>query len=136
MRTLQRTYLAALALAALAVPPGLAAQAGKIAAIKVTGSRRYAEARIAAATGLHIGDSVGREEIQAAADRLTQLGPFANVRFRFTSAGEKVAAEFQVEDAPTVPVSFDNFPWFTDDELTAALQQAVGRGPGKARGFS
>ncbi len=125
MRTSPRVCLAALALAALAALPGLPAQTGKLAAIKATGSQRYAAAQIVAATGLHVGDSAGREEIQAAADRLAQLGPFSNVRFRFTSAGENVAVEFQVEDAPTVPVSFDNFPWFSDDELTAALQQTV-----------
>ena len=125
IRTSRLACLATLVLAALGTPPALAAQAGRIAAIKVTGSRRYAEAQVVAASGLHAGDTVGREEIQAAADRLSALGVFANVRFRFTSAGESVAVEFQVEDAPTVPVLFDNFPWFADDELTAALRQAV-----------
>ena len=33
--------------------------------------------------------------------------------------------EFVLEDAPAVPVDFDNFPWFTDEELTAALRQSV-----------
>ncbi|HEX2715551.1 MAG TPA: POTRA domain-containing protein, partial [Candidatus Acidoferrales bacterium] len=33
---------------------------------------------------------------------------------------------FQVRDAPATPVSFDNFPWFTDAELADALRQAVG----------
>ena len=113
------------ALAALGTAPELAAQAGRIAAIRVVGSQRYTEAQVAAASGLHLRDTVGREEIQAAADRLSQLGSFASVRFRFTSTGESVAVEFQVEDAPTVPVFFDNFPWFADDELTAALRQAV-----------
>jgi outer membrane protein insertion porin family len=37
-----------------------------------------------------------------------------------------LALEFQVQEAPTVPVSFDNFPWFTDDELASAIRQEVG----------
>src|SRR5712691_13270366 len=113
------------ALAALGTAPEVAAQTGRITAIRVVGSRRYAEAQVAAASGLHLRDTVGREEIQAAADRLSQLGSFASVRFRFTSTGESITVEFQVEDAPTVPVFFDNFPWFADDELTAAIRQAV-----------
>ena len=130
IRPLQLACLAALALVTLRAEPGFAAQAGssakgKIAAIKVTGSHRYPEAQIAAASGLRAGEMAGREEIQAAADRLMQLGPFGSVRFRFTSFGENMTVEFQVEDAPAVPVSFDNFPWFTDAELFDALKQAV-----------
>jgi len=117
--------------------PKLAAQAGsepkgKIAAIKVTGSKRYREAQVVAASGLKVGETVGREELQSAADRLAQLGPFLSARYRFTSSGENITVEFQAEDAPAVPVSFDNFPWFTDAELTEALQRAVGLFDGTA----
>ena len=118
------------ALTALPSAPAFTAQAaasqkGKIAAIKVTGSRRYTEAQIAAASGLHVGDTASREEIQAAADRLVQLGPFSAVQYHFTSSREDITAVFQVQDAPAMPVSFDNFPWFTDAELADALRQAV-----------
>ena len=98
---------------------------GKIAEIRATGSKRYAEADIVAACGLKVGDVVGREELQAAANRLANLGPLSSVRYRFTSKGEDLAVEFQVEDAPTVPVWFDNFPWFTDGELTEGIKHAV-----------
>ncbi len=101
------------------------AQKGRIAEIKFSGSHRYPAEAIAAAIGLHVGDIAGREELQAAADHLAQLGPFTQVNFHFSSRGEALAVEFQVEDAPAVLVSFDNFPWFTDAELTAALKQAV-----------
>ena len=137
IRAFQFACLAALALATLQTAPGIAAQTGssakgKIAAIKATGLRRYTEAQIVAASSLRVGEVVGSEEIQAAADRLVQLGPFSTVRFRFSSLGENVTVEFQVEEAPTVPVSFDNFPWFTDAELTDALKQAVGLFDGTA----
>lgn len=101
------------------------AQQGKVVAVRVVGSQRYAEAQVAAASGLQVGQSVGREEIQAAADRLAQLGPFLRSNYRFASKGEEITVEFQVEDAPTVPLWFDNFPWFTDDELTEALRKEV-----------
>jgi outer membrane protein assembly factor BamA len=98
---------------------------GKIAEVHATGSKRYPEVVIVAASGLKPGDVVGPEELQAAADRLAALGPLANVRYRFTSKGEALNLEFLLDDAPTIPVWFDNFPWFTDEELTAGIKQAV-----------
>lgn len=111
---------------ALGAPPQQNPSAtGKLAAIKVTGSHRYRGADIAAASGLHVGDSVTREEIDAAANRLLQLGPFTSAYYQFTSSAEGLHLEFQLEDASAVPVSFDNFPWFTDAELTDRIKQAV-----------
>lgn len=99
-------------------PPG----AGKLTTITVTGSKRYAEEAIAGATGLALGQEVTRDALQAAADRLSSLGLFENVHFSFRSQQERVEAAFQVQDAPLVPVFFDNFPWFTDQELISAIK--------------
>jgi outer membrane protein insertion porin family len=109
----------------LLAPAVLWAQQGRVVAIKVIGPTRFPAEKIAAASGLKPGDMLGREEIQAAADRLAQLGPFRNVRYRFTTAADGLHVEFQLEDAPAVPVLFDNFPWFADEELAAALREAV-----------
>lgn len=102
-----------------------APQAGKVVGVTVSGSARFPSEQIAAICGLKPGDEVTKEDIQAAADRLAQLGPFLNVSYRFRSRGLDVDIEFQVSDAPLLPVSFDNFPWFTDEELAARLRQAV-----------
>lgn len=116
-----------LGLAFLLVVSAAGAQqpAGTIAAVRVTGSARFTSDQGAAMTGLKPGESVTKDDIQAAADRLAQFGPFQNVRFRFQGRGADVEIEFQVEDAPALPVSFDNFPWFTDEELAAVLQRAL-----------
>jgi len=98
---------------------------GKIAEINVSGSQKYAREQIAEASGLKIGDMAGREEIQAAADRLAQLGVFSNVRYRFSSKGQDLEIEFQLEDAHTYPLYFDNFPWFSDKEITEAIKKDV-----------
>jgi len=125
IRILAFICFAVLTLTVVAATPARSAQTARIASIKVIGSQKYTEAEIAAVSGLKVGDSLGREDIQAGADRLAQLGPFTRVRYRFTSSGEDITVEFQVEDAPAVPVSFDNFPWFTDTELTDLLKQGV-----------
>jgi outer membrane protein insertion porin family len=103
-----------------------APKASKIAAIAITGTRKFTADQIASASGLKIGDVVTTEQIQAAADRLAALGVFSTVNYRFSSKGDTISLEFQVQEAHTVPLSFDDFPWFTDDEIAAALRQQVG----------
>lgn len=98
---------------------------GKLESVKITGSVKYPSEQIAPATGLTPGASITKSDLQNAADRLAALGIFATVQYRFATEDAGVRAEYQVTDAPVLPVWFDNFPWFTDDELTAALKHAV-----------
>ena len=126
--TLQIIFLFCVSL--LAIP--LSAQTSKLAQVKVTGSLKFPEAQIVAASGLTVGDAVSKDDIQAGANRLADLGPFTNVRYRFTSAADTVSVEFTLADAPTVPVLFDNFTLFSDEELTQALKDAVGLFDGTA----
>jgi outer membrane protein insertion porin family len=98
---------------------------GHLASITVLGSSRFRSDEIAAATGLRVGSEINREDLQKAADALAQLGPFASVQYRFSSTDQGVQAEYRVTDAPAVPISFDNFPWFSDGELVGALKDSV-----------
>jgi len=97
----------------------------RLASIAVVGSSRFRSEEIATATGLRVGNEITREDLQKAADALAQLGWFTGVQYRFASGGKGVEAEFRVTDAPAVAVAFDNFPWFTDSELTAAVKGSV-----------
>jgi len=130
----RRPALAALRVAGLiAVAFGLAAvsiaqeQAGtsRLAAVTVIGSKKFTSDQIVAAMGLHAGSQVGRDDLQRAADDLAKTGRFSSVQYRFATGDEGVSAEYQVTDAAAVPVWFDDFPWFTDDELTAALKKSL-----------
>jgi outer membrane protein assembly factor BamA len=109
--------------------PTSASQTGssRLDSITVTGSGRFSSGQIAAITGLHTGagSTVTRDDLQNAANRLSQLGPFATVQYRFATSGTDVKLEFQVTDAPALPVTFDNFPWFSDDEIAQALKTSV-----------
>ncbi|MGH9738582.1 MAG: POTRA domain-containing protein [Candidatus Acidiferrales bacterium] len=96
-----------------------------LASVEVTGSKRFTSAQIAPATGLHAGSQINRADLQQAANALAQLGPFTNVQYRFTTAPTGVVVQFQVADAPVLPVFFDNFPWFTDGQLDAVLNQST-----------
>jgi outer membrane protein assembly factor BamA len=128
MRTLRVSLLAVLACSPLLA--GLAESAAPqssatLEAVIATGSKRWTSEQIAAVSGLRAGQQITKEDFQAAADRLAQLGTFSGVRYRFSSDSDGVKLELQVEDAPALPASFDNFPWFTDEELDHALRKDV-----------
>lgn len=101
------------------------AGAARLASVEITGSSRFHSDEIATAASLRVGADVTRDDLQRAADFLARLGPFATVKYRYADSEAGVRADYQVTDAPAVPVSFDNFPWFTDDEITAALKVSV-----------
>lgn len=133
METLRRYWLAALAAVLLSgAARAQSPPASPLVELAFTGSQRFTAAQLAAASGLHPGQMVTRQDLQAAADRLAATGLFASVRYRFATTASGVRVEFQLADAPTVPVSFDNFPWFTDQELTQALAARLGLFDGTA----
>jgi len=106
-------------------PQGAAQPSAKLAKVSVTGSARFTSDNILAELSLKPGASVTRADLQAAADTLTGLGTFAKVGYRFSSAPDGVSVEYQVADAPGLPVEFDNFPWVSDSDLAGAIKASV-----------
>ncbi len=104
--------------------PATAPATAKVIEVTGEGSQKMNSAQIAAASGLKIGDSVGKDALQAAANRLAQLGVFGAVSYRYESKPDGLHVHFEVKDGSLAPVAYDNFPWFTDDEINAALHQA------------
>jgi len=96
-----------------------------LASIVVSGSTRFRSEDVAAAVGLRLGAEITRDDLQKAANALAQLGVFSSVQYRFGSTEKGVDVQFHVADAPAVPVAFDNFPWFSDAELSAAVKSSV-----------
>ena len=93
--------------------------------VEVTGSTRFPSPQVASASGLRVGESITQAALQAAANRLAQLGTFASVQYRYSTIAAGVKITYEVTDAPEIPIAFDNFPWFTDEELTSALKNSV-----------
>jgi outer membrane protein assembly factor BamA len=94
-------------------------------AVEVTGSSRFSSKQIVEAVGLRAGETINRETLQQAADKLSALGAFLTVRYHFNTGLVGVRVTYEVTDAPGLPVSFDNFPWFSDEELSAVLKSSV-----------
>src|ERR1700731_1606134 len=110
--------------------PALAGAADRfnLARVLVSGSQRYREDDLLRATGLTLNTQVTASDLQNAANRLGNSGAFSSVQFLFKPAiGTKgVEADFQVADADKyLPALFENFVWFTEQELQEAVHQAV-----------
>jgi outer membrane protein assembly factor BamA len=102
------------------------ASARQLIAIKVTGSKRFAEDAIAASTGLQIGTPVGEDDFKKAARRLGDTGAFTEIGYSFTYSSAGTKLEFKVTDADKfVPARFEDFVWFSDDELRRRIREHV-----------
>jgi outer membrane protein insertion porin family len=124
-------FFVALTLRAQA-PAANPAPSSTIASIKITGARKIPADQIVAASGVKSGDVVTAAQIQEATNRLAALGIFSAVNFRYTSKGDAINLEFQVQEAPTYPITFDNFPWLTDAEIGGAIRNRIGLFAGEA----
>ncbi len=104
------------------------AQTGqKIALIETEGLQTLTTETVIATSGLNIGDAFSPEIADAAAERLVNSGLFKKVGYRTRYVGANVTITFQLEElkGQTSPVVFDNFIWFADEELAAAIKREV-----------
>jgi outer membrane protein assembly factor BamA len=103
-------------------PPAAPASTAALLEIRADGLKSLTVPQIAAVSGLQTGAQVGRDELQAAADKLLQSGLFAHVRYNFQSRADGLVVTFHLEEAERIPAYFDNLPWFTDGELNDAIR--------------
>jgi outer membrane protein assembly factor BamA len=96
----------------------------QLIAVKVTGNQHFPENAIVAATGLPMGQPVTEDDFKKAATRLGDYGIFTDVAYSysFSSAGTKLELKV-TEAAKFVPVKFEDFVWFSDDELLNRIQE-------------
>lgn len=115
--------LLAAATARAQTPP---AQSIKLDRIEFKGLDRVKEAEALEKSGLQVGQSVDIDAVEAAANRLLESGLFVNLSYKLKGTTDKSVLTFEViERKWTMPVSFDNFVWFTDDELLAAVRRKL-----------
>jgi outer membrane protein insertion porin family len=107
-------------------PPPTPAPSATISSIKITGTQKFPSDQVIAACGLKAGETVTVQQIQDATNRLATLGIFSAVNYKYTSKGDAITLEFQVQEAPTYPILFDNFPWLTETEIGDAIRSQVG----------
>ncbi len=94
--------------------------------IDFDGLKRVSREEALAASGLQVGQPVSVEIVDAAADKLMNAGLFKNLSYSVRGTNEKATVTFKVEEMTSaMPVVFDNFIWFTDEELTEAVRRKL-----------
>src|SRR5580693_9452512 len=98
----------------------------KLIEVKVTGSKRFTQQEVAAASGLPLGTVAHEEDFKKAARQLGETGAFGVINFTYTYSSAGTRLEFQVTDADKfVPAHFADFVWFTDEGLHQKLHERV-----------
>jgi outer membrane protein assembly factor BamA len=120
-----------LALSTLLVLPGfaVASESGgkaklsyKLISIKVKGLNHFKEDDIITESGLKLGQFAGEDEFKHAAQKLGETGLFTHLTYTYQYSTTGCNLELQVaENDKLVPIIFDNFVWFSDDELVSLL---------------
>jgi outer membrane protein assembly factor BamA len=99
---------------------------GKLAAIHVSGTKRYAPAEIIAASGLEIGATVTEADFHKAAQQLNDYGLFSDISYSYSAVANGTRLDLELADSDKlVPAHFENFVWFTDDELLTRVHEKL-----------
>ena len=103
------------------------AQTMRLGSIEISGLQHVTKEQAIATSGLEIGQEISVELLDAAAQRLANSGLFTNLSYRLRGSRDKAIVTFEVEELKSkgVPVVFDNFVWFSGEELTTAIRREV-----------
>lgn len=107
-------------------PQQMPPSAYKLIAVKVRGTKRYTQDEVIAASGLRMGATVDEDDFRKAAKELSDSGAFTDVAYSFSYSSAGTKLELQVADSVQfLPAHFDDFVWFTDEQLRQKIQERV-----------
>ncbi len=98
----------------------------KLISVRVTGSQRYSPEEITAACGLKIGSNATEDDFKKATQSLGETGLFSNISYSFAYSPVGTKLDLQLTDNDKmVPTRFENFVWFSDQELIAKIHESL-----------
>ncbi|HEU0252115.1 MAG TPA: POTRA domain-containing protein, partial [Pyrinomonadaceae bacterium] len=105
--------------------PVAAHQNFTIQKIEFEGLKRLSTEEVLASTGLKTGDRFALSAVDAAAQKLMNTGNFNRVAYKTRAANQQMTITFVVEEAnlSSSRVVFDNFIWFEEPALIAAVKR-------------
>jgi outer membrane protein assembly factor BamA len=97
----------------------------RLAAIAFEGLKSQSPDKVIAASGLQVGQTIDFEAIKAAAQRLSQTGLFGKVAYRYRYSSTQIELTFELEEKTSGKkrCNFDNFVWFSDEEIKNAIKR-------------
>jgi outer membrane protein assembly factor BamA len=105
---------------------GVIGNTAPLVSLTFNGLSHFSEAQALEVSALHVGQIVGKDDFKAAADRVAQSGGFDRVAYRFSSGPTGVTLQFDlVETSRLISCVFENFVWFSDDEIAQAVEPTV-----------
>jgi outer membrane protein assembly factor BamA len=117
-----------LLLAFLLLPVAAAQQKQTLSRLEFVGLKRLTREQVVAMSGLKVGQTIDPSTLDAAAGELLKSGLFRKLsyRVRTSNPGNQATVTFELEEsAISLPVVFENFVWFSDDEIVAAIRKDV-----------
>jgi len=126
--TLSRRLGAAFVLLAIAVlfVPARGQQRQTLGRIEFVGLKRLTRDQVIAMSGLKVGQAIDATVLDAAANELLKSGLFRRLSYRVHAVGNQAVVTFQIEEsAVSLPVVFENFVWFSDEEIVTAIRKDV-----------
>ena len=98
----------------------------KLLAIHVKGTSQLKEDEVIAASGLKLGQAASENDFKQAIAKLGNTGLFSGLTYSYRYTSDGCDLEIQTtENAELLPIIFDNFVWFSDDELIAQLHRRL-----------
>ena len=92
------------------------------------GKMPYSQAALEAASGIKPGDTLSKDQLQSASQKLIDTGAFADLSSTLDGPAKSITVIFKVkpqDPARILTASFDNFVWYQPSELAAEIQKTV-----------
>ncbi|MDX6404419.1 MAG: hypothetical protein QOH70_1874 [Blastocatellia bacterium] len=104
--------------------PLAAQQRQTLGRIEFVGLKRLTHDQVVTMSGLKVGQVIDANILDAAAAELLKSGLFRRLSYGVHNVGNQAVVTFKVEEsAVNLPVVFENFVWFSNDEIVAAVRK-------------
>src|SRR5712691_10091993 len=108
----------------LSLSAGYSQQVAKLDRVQFTGLKKLSADQAIELSGLKIGQTIDAGVLDAAAARLLESGLFRRLSYSVHSPNGRATVTFAVEEsAIMLPVVFEDFVWFSDEELAEAIRR-------------
>jgi outer membrane protein assembly factor BamA len=109
---------------AVGLIPLAAQQRQTLGRIEFVGLKRLTHDQVVNMSGLKVGQVIDAGILDAAAAELLKSGLFRRLSYGVHTVANQAVVTFQVEEsAVSLPVVFENFVWFSDDEIVEAIRK-------------